>query len=952
MKKNNLKQFLTFVSTMSLVAGSQMIYAQQTDDTKNTAIKNESTLPEDVEEVVVSGFRQSVVNAIEVKRNADIVIEAISSDDISGLPDVSIADSLARLPGVTTVRTGGQASELNIRGMSGDFVFATLNGREQVSTGTGPIAGRKIEFDVYPSELISQAAVYKSPKASLIEGGVAGSIELTTVNPLSNTQAHSFTLGVRGSSNSRTSEVDDATEFGSRLNASYQGKFADDTLGIALGYARLNAPSVANQYIGLNYNQHYRDADNNPATGVSNNSDIGQEYLSEGMEMQQRGGEEQRDSFLATVVWAPHDNFILKADVFNTKADSEAFARGFRVKNLYSNTGNAITNPVIVKNNMIGGTVIGNGTGDFAVFTVNDNDSREAEVLSGGINAEWKLDKLTITADVAYSESDGDFQNGGTRAILYNDTNVTNPVRSAETISYLNNGLGVADFTSNQTYTNLNRMAITEVGQWPFITHNEITSEKIDFKYAIDGAFVTSIEAGIRNSSREYTGKRGQDGYGAEFGNALNQPPIKLTADMTKILSFKGELSKMPDFFAIDFADAVAAVSAARGTPWNPVANWANNWTMVQSGTVTEDVLAGYVMANFATEMGATPITGNIGIRVVNSDQSSDGYLQIGAGAGIAIADERGVVSNDYVSNNIGQKYTDYLPSLNLNFRISEQDNVRFAAAKVMSRPPVSQLKSGAGSWINGSDQFNAWGSTSPLLDPFYARQYDLSYEHYFADTEGAITVALFRKDIESFIELETLYNVDFVALGFNVPATNPITGNALRPGGEYQTAINNTKGGYIQGIELGFTQTFDFLPGIWSGLGLSSSYTYSESDVERMSELGGEAQDIGMPGLSPSTLSATLFYSRAGFETRLNYRYREAFVANQVAVETQEVFYADESVVDYQASYKLENGVEFIFQVNNLTDEPSKTYFGTEDQTGSIQYFGRQYFVGLNYKY
>lgn len=928
MRKPTFNHMLALATTMTMVAGSQVVYAQQ----------NTKSAEKEVEEVVVTGFRQSVLNAIDAKRNSDTVIEAISADDIGGLPDVSIADSLSRLPGVTSVRTGGQASELNIRGMSGDFVFATMNGREQVSTSTGPIAGRRIEFDVYPSELISQAAVYKSPKASLIEGGVAGSIELTTVNPLKNSQDHSFNVGVRGSSNSRTSEVEDAIDLGHRFNASYQGKFADDTLGLAFGYAKLSAPSVANQYIGLQYNGS-RNVD----------AEAGNEFVSEGMEMQQRGGEEQRDSYLGTFVWAPSDAFTLKGDVFNTKADSEAFARGFRVKTLHS--ANTITNPVVVNNAMVGGTVSGDGTTNFAVFTVNDNDSREAEVLSYGLNAEWKLDAWTINADLSYSESDGDFQNGGTRALLYNDATVANPVRSAETITYKNNGLEPADFSAAQSYTNLNRIALTEVGQWPFITENEIAAQKIDVKYEFESGFVTSIEAGLRNSSREYTGKRGQEGYGSEFGNHPTEFPIQLTEDMVKVVKFGGDLKGMPDFFAIDFADAVAAVEEARGRDWNPVANWSNNWTMIQSGTVTEDVLAGYLMANFASELGSTNMTGNLGVRVVESDQSSDGYLQIGAGAGIPIADERGVVSNDYVRNELGQKYTDYLPSLNLNFQITEQDQIRFAAAKVMSRPPVSQLKSGAGSWIDGEDKFNAWGNTSPLLDPFYATQYDLSYERYFADTEGAIVVGIFRKDIESFIENITLRGVDFKALGFNVPDTNPNTGNPLKPGGEYQTAYNNTKGGYIQGIELGYTQTFDFLPGIWSGLGVSSSYSYTESDVERINNLGGEEKDIGMPGLSPSNLSATLFYDYEGFSTRLNYRYREAFVANQVAVETQEVFYADESVVDYQASYEFENGVELVFQVNNLTDEPSKTYFGNEEQTGSIQYFGRQYFFGVNYK-
>lgn len=945
MKKYKLHQLLAVTATLTM--GSQLVYAQQNDDQKNA---------DSVEEVVITGFRQSVLNAVEAKRNSDTVIEAISADDIGGLPDVSIADSLSRLPGVTSVRTGGQASELNIRGMSGDFVFATMNGREQVSTSTGPIAGRKIEFDVYPSELIAQAAVYKSPKASLIEGGVAGSIELTTVNPLKNDKQHSVNLGVRGSSNSRTSEVEDAIDAGHRFNASYQGKFADDTLGVALGYARLSAPSVANQYIGLNYTGR-ANLDNDLTTGVLERDTVngvpalvqkGREAISEGMEIQQRGGEEQRDSYLGTFVWSPSDSFTLKGDVFNSKADSEAFARGFRIKNLEAGT---ISNPVIVDNTMIGGQVSGNGTTSFAVFTVNDNDSREAEVLSYGLNAEWKLDALTINADVSFSESDGDFQNGGTRALLYNDTSVANPVRSAESIDYINRGLKPARITFANGYTDLNRVALTEVGQWPFITHNEINAQKIDFKYELDVSIINSIEWGVRNSSREYTGKRGQDGYGSEFGNHPTDLPIELTDDMVKVVKFGGDLSAMPNFLAIDFNSAIRAVEAARGRDWNPVANWANNWTMVQTGTVTEDVLAGYLMANFETQLGATPVTGNLGVRVVNSDQSSDGVLQIGAGAGEPITDGRGEVSNDYVRNVMGQKYTDVLPSLNLNFALSDNDQLRFAAAKVMSRPPVSQLKSGAGSWIDGEDRFNAWGNTSPLLDPFYANQYDLSYEHYFEDTEGAVIVAVFRKDIESFIETITLRGVDFAALGFNVPATNPNTGNPLQPGGEYQTAYNNTKGGYIQGIELGYTQTFDFLPGIWSGLGINSSYSYTESDVERVNSLGGAEKDIGMPGLSPSNFSATLFYDYEGFSTRLNYRFRESFVANQVAVETQEVFYADESVVDYQASYEFENGVELVLQVNNLTDEPSKTYFGTEAQTGSIQYFGRQYFFGVNYK-
>lgn len=135
---------------------------------------NTSKTREEVEVIEVKGFSSSLIKSLNDKRFADTVVESISADDLGALPDVSMADALTRLPGISAVRTGGQASEINIRGMAGGFVFSTLNGREQVSTS----GKRNIEFDQYPSELISSAAVYKSPKVSLIEGGVAGTVEL------------------------------------------------------------------------------------------------------------------------------------------------------------------------------------------------------------------------------------------------------------------------------------------------------------------------------------------------------------------------------------------------------------------------------------------------------------------------------------------------------------------------------------------------------------------------------------------------------------------------------------------------------------------------------------------------------------------------------------------------------------------------------------------------------
>ena len=172
------------------------------------------------------------------KRAGDTIVEVVDAGDLSSLPDASIADSLGRLPGVTTVRNSGQSSQLNIRGMNGDFIQTTLNGREQASTSAETESSRWMAFDQYPAELINQAAVYKSPKASLIEGGVAATVELKTANPLEAEKSHNVNLSARLSYNDRAEDVGGDAN-GNRFTASYMGKFLDDTLGLSVGYSHL-----------------------------------------------------------------------------------------------------------------------------------------------------------------------------------------------------------------------------------------------------------------------------------------------------------------------------------------------------------------------------------------------------------------------------------------------------------------------------------------------------------------------------------------------------------------------------------------------------------------------------------------------------------------------------------------------------------------------------------------
>ena len=926
-----------------------------------------STQAEDLEIIEVRGFSRSLIQSLNQKRFSDTVSEQISADDLGALPDISMADALTRLPGISAVRTGGQAAQINIRGLSGGFVFSTLNGREQVSTS----GSRSIEFDQYPSELISSAAVYKSPKASLIEGGVAGTVELETASPLNNDQTHKFVANVRGMYNDRASEVSDATEFGDRISFSYQGKYLDDTLGVALGYARLFQPSVATQFIGLAYNDT-KDVDGaaNDTNGPLANPE--NEYISEGFELQHLGGEETRNGYLAAIEWAPVDNFKLKGDAFLSRFDKESFARGLRVK-LGGPTA-AYANAQLDGNAVIGAAVNRTSQSYTRVEIVNDDNQDFDEVDSFGVNADWQVtDRLNVNADVSLSRAKSNFRNGLLWSLVAEDANAETPVFDNNVaINYQLNGLNLPDVGFNQAaaFSDIDRVMVSKYGIYPDQTEDEVTAFRLDFKYELESDIFSSVEFGARYSDREYSRKRSVFEYGNDGAFSATQPPLRLTDDMASVVDWQGEFSYFPSYLAIDLDKALNAWFPD-GTP-EPVQTWGNadgvddaqgyttnySWSVLQSGSVFEDVLAAYVMVNINTQIAGLDLSGNVGVRRVETDQSATVLENVAGDARLGaqnIVDENGIVNNLYAPNVLGTKYTDYLPSLNLNLQLNDNSLVRFAAAKVMSRAPINRLAGDASANVSDDGVINGSSNNNPFLKPFYADQYDLSYEYYFEEGNGTVAAALFYKNIDSFVEILSIENFDFKGNGFNVPdfIEDPVSSEQVATtNGIYTTAVNNGEGGYIRGLELAYTQVFSFLPSPFNGLGANASYSYTESEIESITSLGGDTLAQSLPGLSNNVLNATVFYSMDDFETRLNVRYRDEFVSEQVAINEQVVNFDAETVVDFQTSYRFSDSLTMLLQVNNLTDEPTQSYFGSEQRTGTTQYFGRQFYLGFTYSH
>lgn len=954
MKKQSFNHMLALATTMALVSGSQAVYAQE-------------KAAQEIEEVTVTGFRSSVLNSIEAKRNADQIADVIDAGDLGSLPDVSIADALGRMPGVTTVRDSGQSSQLNIRGMNGDFVQTSLNGREQASTSGYTAGSRWISFDQYPSELITQAAVYKSPKASLIEGGVAGTVELKTANPLEAQNQHNFQANVRGSFNDAASNVG-ADEFGDRISLSYQGKFADDTIGVGLGYARLNQPNNAEEAISYPYGGT-RDA----------NGDGTQEKLSNGFQLRAASGTDTRDGLMGTLVFEPNDTINFQFDYFNSKFESEDQKYGFTLEGLHRDANTySLTNTTVEDGYVTGGTVLQTGTIGPWIEMRTEDQSTDSDTESFGLKTEWNItDKASMVFDLSSSSGEKTRLDRiatmhayefGTGTLTDGSVIQTWQEKSGQGYTYQNNAGKPPSIDFTTDYTDLSYMRLSEWEQFPHKYTDELDSAKVDFKYEVEAMGISSVEAGIRWSDRTFEDDRGTFRYGQREGQrrqvvdgAISEQWCEGNASgvactpheldgFVEVEQFGGSLAQYGSYLKLDM---VGIANDIFGSPdvYKAQQTWAHNWTLIESGQVQEEVFAYYLMANLETEMAGIPVTGNIGVRVVETDTKSVGIQQVREGEGDIIADDNGVTRNDYKNIKYGPEYTDVLPSINLNFAITDTDQIRFAAAKVMGRPPVYQLRGGAGSWIDTANdgqsaRYNVWSKGNPNLDPFRADQFDLSYEHYF-DNGGAATAALFYKDIESLIESVT-YNegdIDWSEIGIVAP-----------PGtveGQYQTTRNNDKGGYIRGLELAYTQTFDQLPGVFSGLGLTASYAYTESETSIDGGSNFPGLLLPLPGLSENVWSTTLFWDIGNFSANLNARYRDEYTYAGATPGGSSLQLADEyTVMDAQVAYAFDNGVDVFLQVNNLTDEPNTSNYGTANAVGEVKSFGRQYFVGVGYKF
>jgi TonB-dependent receptor len=914
-KRSALTAALTIALTPALAA-AQSENAQDTTQTTEDKTVN-------LDRVEVTGIRRGIESAISVKQDATSIVEAISAEDIGKLPDVSIAESIARLPGLAAQRVAGRAQVISVRGLSPDFATTLLNGREMVSTGDN----RSVEFDQYPSELISGVTVYKTPDSGLIGQGLSGTIDMQTVRPLSY-QDRVISLGGRYQKNSlgKAAGVD---AYGNRISASYIDQFADHTLGVAIGYAHSDMPKQENQ-VGLY--EPWQAVGDGWRPGVEAGT-----YYSDGIKALRRTGNAKRDGVMATVQFRPNNAWTSTLDAFYTKAKEYDTANQFEV---HLGNYNGGYDPL----NVTGATVDGNGT--FTGGVANNvyplvrgmYNYREDRIKAFGWNNEIQAGSVKLVTDVSWSKAERD------EISLENNLQLL-PAPQLDSVT-LNYGAGsFPQFTPGLNYSDYNSLYLTNTiygsgyGKTPRVD-DELKGYKLAVSFpAPEGlSWFSDVDAGINYADREKNKSQPE-------GNILlgAQGDTSIASDLQYGLVNLG-------FAGVGYIPSWNVPGAvARYMVFNPTTS--ESYLIPKQWSVSEKITTTFLRANIDTEIGSIPVRGNVGIQAQHVDQSSSSNYW----------DDSQPVGSQVIPIKAGKTYTDFLPSLNLAFMLPAEQTLRFALARQVARPRVDQLRASMEFGVDTSTGRPGASGGNPNLDPWRANALDISYEKYFG-TKAYVAAAFFYKQLKSYIFTQTRDGYDFTDQVAAWLAANGDTVTVpVQNTGNYSAPFNG-KGGTLRGAELTASLPLDLFTDALEGFGIVASASFNDSNIkildpESASSVG--SGEIMLPGLSKRVYNFTAYYERNGFEARVSQRKRSDFIGeigNFSGVRTLR-YVEGEDVTDAQVSYTFGDhsrlkGLSFLLQASNLTNSKYHTYAETKDRPLETIEWGRTYLLGANYKF
>ena len=908
------------------------------------ASAQEAQSSDQFEEIVVTGIRGSLQRAADIKRGSDVVVDAISAEELGKFPDINVAESLSRITGVAVTRTrGGEGQFVTVRGLGEEFNGVTYNGRLLATENEG----REFSFDVIASELIAGAQVYKTTTAKQGDGSLGGLVNINSAKPLDNPGFHAS-----GSIATQYEEL--ADDFGPRFSGVISNTFNDDTMGIlaSISYQKRNARTDVAESNFLIFPVQV-DSNGEAAQNLDQNGDgltdnTGAQILTNDGRFNGFSAflaEQERERIGGTLAfqYQPNDNFGLTLDALYTKFETPSDINGYSFFPTAFGQG-FVTNAQLNDSNQ----VVSFDSNAFAYDALSRRNEGDNDTIAFGANADWILsDRSRLVLDASFSKSEGQRDNlgsaTGSGAFFVIGT-------AGGTVSQRLTGREVPDFQFN--VVNPTTGATVQPGQLNpedyrlhfgrndiVLVEDEVQSLKADYEF--DFSDTSKLSVGADYVAREkvtraftntdlactlctnYTIPLSTNGASIA-GLVTGQAPSDFLSGIS------ANIPRNFDTLNLDVVQASFIANAPAGT-YTPTINEAG------STNIDEQVFGVYAQYDFAGEAFGLPYQANIGARLSKTDLTSTGFgnqltdiqaidlLADGNNQNFAIGAPRPVsIDNDY---------TNFLPSFNISFDLNESTILRAGVSSSVSRPTLTSLST---SFIVTSQNRGGEAITSnnPELEAIESNNFDLSLEWYGENGTSA-SAALFYKDISNFVTQRVTtepVNVAFrtqAANGIFSPAVNtPINFRIQRP--------ENGDDAEILGLEVGgqyFTE---------SGWGVSANVTLADSEATS----AGIESDL--ENISDFAANLSVFYENDRWSGRVSVNNRSEYLVGQTAEGGRDEFVDDFTQVDLSFSYVFNDFLTFYAEGINVLDEPFFRYSETRDLLESYEENGARYVFGL----
>jgi TonB-dependent receptor len=532
-----------------------------------------------------------------------------------------------------------------------------------------------------------------------------------------------------------------------------------------------------------------------------------------------------------------------------------------------------------------------------------DTLDRTKQITAGGI---WTGKALTLKSDVNYTQSSNSLlfsglTLGGTATNLMQELSPSVPGTSIS-------GANLADPANLRYAANAYRLRRFEGDQF---------SGRLDGEYELPGGWINTVLAGVRYARRGANNVAGLifadtplSGLAVatmpQFAqpNAYNFFPGTDSIRNTLI----GNLDAARDTEA--FRKALG-ITAAIPISANPLSLW----------DISEETQAAYLMGRFTidTETSSNTLDGNVGLRVVNTHERVAGYQSVPATGTVAPI-------------NIDSRYTDYLPSVNLRYQLSPSLFLRAAASKTLTRPNFDQLSPSLTLLPNSvNPSLNQGGAGNPDLQPVRSNNLDVAIERYF-NKSTAVHLTGFLKKVDGFV--------------------STVSAPELVDGVTYQVSRpRNSDAADVKGVELGYQQFYDFLPGWMRGLGLQANYTYVDSATFDRSL----HEEVALQNLSKHSLNLIGMYERGRLSARIAYNWRDKFlsgVTNLVGVGALPIYTRAYGWLDASVSYRFNNAISLVIAGTNLLGTVRSSYYGVETRPQSSWTNDRQVSIAVSARY